>query len=171
MLSFDRQFSLHIVGTNKLNEKIKAELTYLFPQLQPFIGKKIFLANGDKSSKFSVMALRFENATKENNYLRKHRCYLNEKYQQLRLDFSIHISENNEGVYFDREIEIGKIENGVLQSLDPLDKIIAEHGLDNVLDEAVERVNVAEYQKKQKEAKTAKKKINVPESIYQYIGD
>jgi hypothetical protein len=144
---YNSDLEKEIAGNSLLNVTIISELKHLLPQLLVYLNK-VILINSGFSKKFSVIHLKDE-PTK--------RCYLTESYGTLYLNIDIHIKETEYesggyGVsYFKKQIQIGKIQNNVLISIESLENIIYCYGIDVVYDIDKIRTELAEIKRLKEE--------------------
>ena len=169
--SINRAFEIHILGKNKLNEVLKSQIELIIPQLQKFIGKKIMLATGEHAKIFTVEIPKVEKDPNfSGTFLSPHRNHITQKYgDSLYFCFSICLGEDGVANYFDRDIQLGVVKNGILESVESVEKIISDYKLDLVIDAEAEKAKITEYKRLQKLADTAKSLIKTEADIYKFM--
>jgi len=115
-------------GTNLINKLTIQNLRKVLPQLETYKGKKICLANGSKAKIFNIDLLSYSD-----NNGQHLRTYIHFEFfgsiERVSLKQDVTIKDKNyEGggygvTYFDRDIHIGTMVNGILTEVETLQQI------------------------------------------------
>lgn len=142
---------------NELNRIAKIEIENVLKQLPKYVGKKIFLRNGGKATAFSIEFMRTEPAPLKVNgvgHASIQNMYLEESYNKLRLVIDLSFSWKETPTaqcsishYHGWKYELGNMStsDGTLIELFDLEKVIQDHGLNNVLNEQEEQARINKY--------------------------
>ena len=110
-----------IHAVNEVNRIGKIILDNVLPQLEKYLGQKIFLVNGDKSSKFVINYPEVElNKFEGKEYAELHRCYIRKSYHNIYLSISGCFKCNETSCFYEEvEIWLGDLDESgqVLKSL------------------------------------------------------
>lgn len=124
-----------ILGNNRIKAYTVLALAEILPQMEKFIGKKVFLANGAKSAKFTPVLF---DVPFISNLGQTYRTYISENYNRATLFNDITIldkrfKEGGYGVnYYKKSVEIGEIsKQGVLLSVPDFEKVVRDYDLLN----------------------------------------
>lgn len=162
-----QNFFFQIHGNNEAKRIAFEQAAIVIPQLQDFVGKKIFLANGGKAKSFTVKPDQDIKVKPFQSFKgRLHWCRVDELHGDLYLLVKIYIHDSEHGVrYFEYNISVGNIENGVLQ------KVHTEHLRDGFtpVNGDDELVKIKAYLQAQRIADKLKDQIRVREETYTYL--
>lgn len=143
---------------NAINEYSETLVNFLLPELQKYIGKRIFLVNGTKAKIFELPELERSDVKEADKYI-GYSYYINEQYNKVCLHVRVRINGGSYDVrpstaycqYNDRTIELGDTENGILKTVDTLEKIVTSWELSKRYSEETIQAQIARF----KEAKKA----------------
>lgn len=113
-----------VYGQNLINKLTIENITLVLPQLQKFLNKKICLANGNKAKVFELDLLQYKG-------LRTYLHFTGYNLDTLSLKQDVTIRSGECGViHFDCEVNIGTLNNGILQTVLSLEQLIQSYSLD-----------------------------------------
>jgi len=173
-----KALKLEITAKNALNKFCKDALAKVLPQLTPFVGKKVFLADGSKAKNF-IIDTAVEPEKIEGMNVEPTHCYLTAEYDRIELRVKLCLNGGSYEAkpvstaftkYIDCNIKVGTCKDGqILESVVNIFNIIKSHGFDEVVDFDDELVKIKEYKALLKKAEAAKDKIKVAGEYYKYI--
>lgn len=110
-----------IHAVNEVNRVAKIILDNVLPQLEKYVGQKIYLVNGDKSSKFVIKFPEVEFKKFEGkDYATLHGCNIRKSYRSIYLSISGCFQRIETGCFYEKlEIWLGDLDDSgqVLKSL------------------------------------------------------
>jgi hypothetical protein len=113
-----------VYGTNLINKLTIQNLRKVLPQLETFKGKKICLANGNKSTNFKVELLSY---TDNNGQVLRTFLHFSGNLVYLKQDVTVKEKSFEGGgysvSYFENNIHVGTMTNGVLISVETMYQI------------------------------------------------
>ena len=172
-----KSLELEVHATNELRRLAINEIANVLPQLQKYIGKKIFTLKG-KAKSFEINLLNEVPKAFDNGHASNHMNYITHEYGKLVLRFKLCFNGGSYDVspstaytkYIDHTIELGVIQNGeILTELHTSEKTILMHGLERVIDFKTELDLIHVYNALQANADKAKSLITVGRDYYRYI--
>ena len=102
-----------IHAVNEVNRVAKIILDNVLPQLEKYIGQKIYLVNGNCANKFVINFPKVELSKFEGkDYATLHRCYLRKSYRSIYLSVSGCFQRNETSCFYeDVEIWVGDLDD------------------------------------------------------------
>ena len=166
-----REIRLDIVVRNEIKKLILNELPNLLPQLQNFLSKKIFFANGDKAKIFKITFTGKEpKPLNDEGFAKLQNCYLSANRSYLILKIIICLNGDKYTRYENKTIELGLLEsNQTLLSLSSIEEINQIFALCEILDFDIEVAKIKAYKAMQDQADKLKSTIRVRSEAYKYI--
>ncbi len=166
----ENKIRLQVHAQNDFFRIVKAELENVLPQLQQYIGKKIFTLEGT-SKKFVVNFVKPEPVPMVGCAARSAGCYFKSQHNKLILSIKVFYNHYDGTHYEEREITVGHLQNtDTLIDTISLGAIISDYGFDRVLNADLEIENVNEYIRINRETelklRTLRKQIGVDYDIY-----
>lgn len=151
-------------GFNRVNYYAKENLKIVLPQLTKFLGTKIKLSNGDKSSKFAPELLKIDFIPEIGQSLR---TYLHFNYKGLYLFTDITLkTQDYEGggygaAYYKTDLRIADInEIGLLTKIENYNNIISFYDLDNIFNPVEAKQAEVKIEQLKREADALKSKYS-----------
>ena len=126
---------LNVFAENEINKLSIDNLKKVLPQLEKYKGKKIYLANGSKAKIFDVEVLEYSDKENQISLRTFISFYEMVGYTQLNIKQDLKVPNktlNGGGYsvrYFKKDLTIGKVVNGVLESIVDLEQIITDYRL------------------------------------------
>lgn len=97
----------------QLMKLAELNLNNVLPQFQNFVGQKIYLANGDKSSKFNITMLNEQPNKFENEYASLQNCYIRKSYHSIYLQISCCFKNTDSTCFYEElSIWVGDLNDG-----------------------------------------------------------
>jgi hypothetical protein len=123
-----------IYGTNLINKLSIDNLNLVLPQLETYLNKKICLASGSNAKNFVIELLSYNDNEKGQNL----RTFI--KFERNNIILFQDVTVKNKtyegggyGVdYYENNIIIGSLKDGVLTTIEPLEQIIQSYSLSTV---------------------------------------
>lgn len=177
-MNTDKRLARYITGQNAVADYAKANLTNLLPQLHKYVGKKIFTTDGSKAKLFVVDMGKLvpTSSTLDGDKMHDAGSYLHYKYGKLCLHQRICIvgdfdknKVNTYCQYFDRDIELGKVENQVLTSVNNIDEVLKNYGFDKPIILQDEINKLAKLKTVMEQATAIKDTLRVDREFYRYF--
>jgi len=102
-----------IHALNEVNRTAKIVLDNVLPQLEKYLGQKIYLAGGGQASKFTITFPEVElNKFEGKDYAQVHRCYLEKSWHSIYLSFSGCFKNDDVTCFYeDVKIWLGDLDN------------------------------------------------------------
>lgn len=145
MTLLEKKIKLEVHGKNEFARIVIAELNNIMPQLQKFIGKKIFTLQG-VAKIFVVNLVKIAPLAYQDGSAQNQGCYFVSEYGTLRLKCRAYFNTFGITEYVERTIELGDLsEDNVLLTLNSVENILSDYGFDVVLNEAEQIEKVQEY--------------------------
>ena len=157
---------LNIFAENLINSLTIDHLKKVLPQIEPFLNKKILLASGTKAKTFTIELLDYDdkpNQIRMRTFLSFNHMF---GYSNLELKQSLIIpnKELNGGGYsvryFDKDITLGVVKNGVLDELFTIDHITERNNLLEKYDYTEIKKLIAEQDELEEKARVIARKVN-----------
>lgn len=126
---------LNVFAENEINKVSIDNLKKVLPQLEKYKGKKIHLANGTRAKGFEVEVLEYSDKENQINLRTFISFYNMVGYTQLNLRQDLivptkaHVGGGYSVSYFNKDLTIGRVVNGVLESIVDLEQIITDYRL------------------------------------------
>jgi len=93
-------------AVNEVNRLAKLALEFVLPELQKYVGQKIYLVNGDKASKFNIEFPELQpNKFEGKEYALLHNTYLHKSYKSVYFKLSCSF-KNTDATCFYEDINI-----------------------------------------------------------------
>lgn len=157
---------LNVYGKNEIKRVALAEVKNLLPQLMQYLGKRIDTQAG-LSKKFILNYAKPKPLPIGSGFASLQNCYVSVKYETLVLNITLCFNGGKYAdntyycQYFERSIELGKVENFILTEVFKLENIISFYGLDYVIDLEEETKKIEQYKALMAEASKIKSTIKI----------
>lgn len=150
----------NVFAENELNKITIDQLKKVLPQLEQYKGKKIALADGSKAKIFKVDLLEYKDELNQINLRTFVSFYNMHGYYQLVLKQDLIVPQKaftgGEGYsvnYYNKDITIGIVRNGILETIADLNQTITDYRLDSIYTYAEVKELIEKQQQLEDEAR------------------
>lgn len=158
---------LQVHALNEVNRVLSAEVYNLFPQLEKYIGKKLFTADGSLTKKTPITLLKTVPNALPGGYAMLNYIHISGTDTGLWLKVSVCLNGGSYDIkpntaycnYTDRDICIGNMENGIFMGTDQ--NTLDSYKIGVVYDAEDIRLKIATYRLKKAQLETLKRSIPV----------